>query len=204
MYAPARCFDSMRHSAHGNPSPANHDESDDDERVLGERLQKRDPAAFRALAERHLRGLFNYAQRMLGNAAEAEDVTQETFLELWQRAESWEPRARLGTWLYRVAHNRSVDRLRQRRPAGGDVEQVPDSGRPSRAFEHQETAARVREALDALPDRQRSAVVMSHYAGMSNPEIARVLEVTVEAVEALLSRARRSLRDTLAPTKDSP
>jgi RNA polymerase sigma-70 factor (ECF subfamily) len=186
-----------------NPRPAPRAAAEVDEAELVRRLRERDPLAFRVLSERYLKRLFNYSNRMLGNTAEAEDVSQETFARFWQRAPAWEAHATVGTWLFRVAHNLCIDRLRQKRPIDSDIELGSDSARPSRMLERRQTAERVRAALAALPDRQRSAVVMSHYEAMSNPEIAAALDVTVESVEGLLGRARRTLRHTLAPTEDS-
>jgi RNA polymerase sigma-70 factor (ECF subfamily) len=139
---------------------------------------------------------------MLGNTQEAEDVSQEAFLRLWQHAPDWEPRAKLSTWLFRVAHNLAIDRLRQRRPVDTDVDVATDSARPSRVLDRRRTAERVRAALALLPDRQRSALLMSHYEGLSNPEIADILGVSVESVESLSSRARRTLRQHLSPSGD--
>jgi RNA polymerase sigma-70 factor (ECF subfamily) len=192
----------MRDSARTQASSVAHDETRDDEAELCQRLRQRDPKAFRTLSERHLRPVLNYAQRMLGNTQEAEDVSQEAFLRLWQHAPDWEPRAKLSTWLFRVAHNLAIDRLRQRRPVDTDVDVATDSARPSRVLDRRRTADRVRAALALLPDRHRSALLMSHYEGLSNPEIADILGVSVESVESLSSRARRTLRQHLSPSGD--
>jgi RNA polymerase sigma-70 factor (ECF subfamily) len=141
--------------------------------------------------------------RLLGNVAEAEDVCQETFTRLWQSAAAFVPRAKPSTWLYRIAHNLAIDRLRRRRSTDADaVDALPGSGRPSALLVHKQVAERVRAALDQLPERQRAAITLSYYQGMSQAEIAEVLDVSVRAVESLLSRARRELRESLASLRE--
>lgn len=168
-----------------------------DETALLNRLKEGDPAAYRALSERYLKTILNYAYRLLGDATEAEDVCQETFLRLWQQVERWEPRAKVSTWLFRVAHNGCVDRLRARRPTEDYEAPAADSVSPSALTQRLDVARKVQAALSELPVRQRAALVMSHFEGMGNPEIAAVLGLTVDAVESLLARARRTLREQL-------
>src|SRR5690606_3547919 len=108
-------------------------------------------------------------------------------------------RARLSTWLFRVAHNLCIDRIRARKPQGNpEVELGSDSVRPSRMLARRRVAEAVQAALAGLPERQREALVLSHYEGMGNIQIADVMGVSVEAVESLLGRARRGLRATLS------
>ena len=141
---------------------------------------------------------------MLGDAAEAEDVAQESFVRLLRKAPDWEPgRAALGTWLHRVAVNLCIDRLRARRPTStlDDVPEAalagPEAGTLDGALDRQKA---VRAALDSLPEKQRAAIVLVHYQGFSNREAGDLLDASVEAVESLLSRARRSLRTRLEAT----
>lgn len=176
----------------------------DDELVAA--VASGDEAACRALMDRHLARMVALGRRMLGNQADAEEVAQEVFLRVWTHADRWEPgKAQFGTWLHRVATNLCLDRLRKSRPTD-DIDAIPDlaSGEPGpdRQLEQRELAARVDAALQQLPERQRAAVVLSHYQGLGNIEAADILGVTVEAVESLLSRARRQLRVSLATEKD--
>jgi len=180
------------------------DETSDDELVAA--VAKGDERSCRVLMDRHLARIVALGRRMLGNQADAEEVAQEVFLRVWTHAERWQPgRAQFGTWLHRVAANLCLDRLRRRR-ATVDIDEMPDleSGAPGpdRQLEESELSARVEAALQLLPERQRAAVVLSHYQGLSNTETADILEVTVEAVESLLSRARRHLRTSLATDRD--
>lgn len=171
---------------------------DSDEDELIQLLKRQDARAYRLVADRHLKAVLNYAYRILGNQAEAEDVSQETFLRFWQQAPKWEARAKVNTWLFKVAHNLSVDRLRQRKPVTDSNELPTDSAKPSHVLERRGQIEAVQNALARLPERQRAALVMAHFDGMTNPEIGEVLSISVEAVESLLSRARRALRQALS------
>jgi RNA polymerase sigma-70 factor (ECF subfamily) len=162
-----------------------------------------DQAAARALTHRHAPRVHALARRMLGDTTEAEDVTQETMLRLWRTAPDWQDRAALGTWLYRVASNLCIDRLRRRRPLAGEPgpELADEAPGALRRLEARDRAAALESALATLPDRQRLAILLRHFEDRSNPEIAEVLEVSVEAVESLLARGRRALAAELAPRR---
>ena len=162
-----------------------------------------DPAAARAVVDRHLPGLVAFAWRMVGDRATAEDVAQDAMLKLWRQAPRWKPKAQIGTWLRRVAYNRCIDLHRRTRPSE-DVTalalQDPAPG-PARRLLAAEVSAIVRQAMEALPDRQRAAIAMAHFDGMNNGETAAVLDISVEAVESLLARGRRTLRQRLTALK---
>src|SRR5262249_11203932 len=153
-----------------------------------------DAAAFRELSRVHLGKIMNYAYRMLHDRAEAEDVAQETFLRLWKDAAQYEPKARVGTWLHRIAHNLCIDRLRKHRERPTDTaDEGPSSLEPGGLLDRKRTADAVMTALGELPERQRAAIALVHYQGLGNIEAAEVLGVGVEALESLLSRGRRTL-----------
>lgn len=174
----------------------------DDETGLMGRVAEGDAVAYRELSDRHLAKIVAYANRLLHDPSEAEDVAQETFLRLWQRAQHWRPEAKLHTWLFRVAHNQCIDRLRRRREAGPEALDRQSSGdRPSELLARKRLANEVDAALAALPERQRAAIALTHYQGLNNTEAAAVLDCGVEAVESLLSRGRRTLRKELLPLK---
>lgn len=179
------------------------DDASDDELVA--RVASGDEAACRHLIDRHLARMLALARRMLGNRADAEEVAQEVFLRVWTHAERWEPgRAQFGTWLHRVATNLCLDRLR--RHGTEDIDSIPepksDAPNPHEELERQDLARRVDLALRTLPARQRAAVTLTHYQGLTNIEAAEILGVSVEAVESLLGRARRQLRTALATERD--
>lgn len=171
---------------------------------LLERFASGDPRAARVLTERLAPRIMALAVRMLGDRADAEDVTQEAMLRLWRVAPDWQDRgASVATWLYRVAGNLCIDRLRRRRPVDGiDTTAIADPAPgPQRGIEAAEQAAALQAALAALPERQRLAVVLRHLEERGNAEIAAVLDTSIEAVESLLARARRSLAERLAERK---
>jgi RNA polymerase sigma factor (sigma-70 family) len=167
------------------------------------RVAAGDAQAFRALAGMHLKPVLNYCSRLLHDPAEAEEVTQEVMLRAWQRAGEYEPKARLTTWLHRIAHNLAIDALRRRRGAAAEWDDetmaAPDSQAPGNLLEQHDTALRVQAALELIPARQKQALILCHEQGLSNPEIAEVLGVGVAAIESLLARGRRALREHLAP-----
>lgn len=159
-----------------------------------------DADAFRALSRRYLGRIVALASRTLSDPAEAEDVAQEAFLRLWKLAPSWRPaEARAGTWLHRVALNLCFDKLARRRAeTGHEPPEAPDPAPgPAAVVQQRETADCVRSALGALPDAQRRAITLCHYQGMRNVEAAEVMEISIEALESLLARGRRKLREEL-------
>ncbi|HSC88393.1 MAG TPA: sigma-70 family RNA polymerase sigma factor [Polyangiaceae bacterium] len=174
---------------------------------LLQRVAQGDARAFRELSQQLLGPIVNYAYRILGNRAEAEDVAQETFLRAWQKADSYRPTARVSTWMFAIAHNLCIDGLRKRRGGTWELDderdEAPSSNNPAELLERKARAQDVRQALDSLPERQKMAILLSHEQGLSNPEIAQVLDLGVEAVESLLSRGRRKLRESLGGTEES-
>lgn len=166
-----------------------------------------DRAAFGTLLDRHLAGIQAYAFRMTDNRADAEDIAQETFLRVWSRAKTFRPgRVRVSTWLYRIAHNLCVDAFRRRREV---VEDGPDTLADERfsglsGSIAEERRAAVRAAVAELPERQRAALVLCQLQGWSNKDAAVVLEVSVDALESLVARARRGLRKRLDAFREEP
>lgn len=159
-----------------------------------------DSVAFRCLVERHIANVTAIARGMLRDPAEAQDVAQEAFLRLWRHAGELElGNGGVKPWLRRVVSNMCIDRMRAGRNTTL-VDEVPDRAEPATqgtALEEQDMAARVRKALDALPERQRQALTLFHFEGLSQLEICDVLGISEDAVESLLARARRTLKAAL-------
>ena len=175
--------------------------SADPDEDLVRRVGQGDPAAIQAMVARKLPRMLALAQRMLGDPVEAEDVAQEAMLRAWKQAPRWVPgKARFDTWLHRVGLNLCYDRLRRRRelPTEAPPDRPDDGPAPDQGLLSAELGARVDGALKRLPDRQREAIVLCHYQELGNIEAAALMEVSVEALESLLSRGRRTLRQTLA------
>ena len=172
----------------------------EDDAVLMRRVATGDGRALEALSGRYTPMLFAIAWRMLADAAEAEDVVQEAITRLWTHAERWTPvGGGLGGWLRRVATNLCLDRKRRR--AFVSDEAVPERADEAPSADAMIDARRreraVAAAMQALPDRQRAAIVLTYYEGVSNAEAAAALGVGVKALESLLVRARRGLSRSL-------
>jgi len=179
-------------------------QAESDEALL-ERYARGDSSAARALTGRLTPRVMAQAYRMTRDREEAADITQEAMLRLWRIAPKWEPgRAQVSTWLYRVVANLGTDRLRRRR--GVALDEAPEVVDPAPSAEarlgHEQRMTALREALDGLPERQRQAVVLRHLEGLSNPEIAAVMDIGVEAVESLTARGRRALKEALGPRRE--
>ncbi|HTK97264.1 MAG TPA: RNA polymerase sigma factor [Pseudomonadales bacterium] len=172
-----------------------------DEELMAQ-VQRRDQEAFTRLLDRHLAGLRNFLIRTTGNAADADEVAQEAFLRIWSHAKNWQPdRVRFTTWLFRIARNLAIDRHRKHRETNDEnleqvVDDAPDTGH---TIDAERRRKMMQNAIAHLPERQRTALVLCHFDGMSNPDAAAVLEITVEALESLLARARRTLKNALRP-----
>ena len=171
-----------------------------DEAVLVAEAGAGDSRAFGVLMERHLGVVVSVARRMLRDDAEAEDVAQEAFLRLWRSGATLEiGPAGIRPWLRRVVSNLCLDRVRGqgRVKVVEELPEVPEPAKQLAALESQDVQRRVEVAMQKLPDRQRLALTLFHFEGLSQIEIGNVLGVSDEAVESLLSRARRQLKAEL-------
>ena len=164
-----------------------------------------DRAACAHLVERHLNRILGFAERMLGNRGEAEEVAQEVFLRVWLHADRWRPtQAQVTTWLFRIARNLCLNRIAKRHEQTLEGLAEPPSGtpRPIEQLADRELGRHVNRALQSLPESQRMAITLCHYQGWTNAEAAEIMELSVAAVESLLARGRRRLKTQL--TKVAP
>lgn len=168
-----------------------------------------DGAAFRYLLDRYTGRVFANCYRVLGEADEAEDATQESFARLWKvlgrKTGASAPDRDAGGWLMRTSRNLCIDRLRRRKRWTSDervleMQADPTPGAETRR-QTRDIGTRVREALNSLPDRQRAAIAMVHFEGLPQTEAADAMGVSVDALESLLARGRRTLRARLEPDK---
>jgi RNA polymerase sigma-70 factor, ECF subfamily len=151
------------------------------------------------LSRRHLPAAVGLARRILGNAADAEDVAQEAMLRVWTHAPRWQPLAAFKTWLTRVVVNLCLDRKRKAawvdlEAAGEIVDPTPGAGEKAESDERERLLA---AAIADLPARQRTAIILTYSEGMSNAQVADVLDTSVSAVETLLVRGKQNLRRAL-------
>ena len=190
----------LAYKSGSGPLPRSGPDDTGEETSLLARVAAGESEAFRGLVDRHLPTVLAIGRRMLRDDAEAEDVAQETMLRLWRNAAGLElgPHG-VRPWLRRVASNLCIDRVRARRNTTV-VEEVPEESAPPSQLRHlaeRELGARVDAALQALPERQRLALTLFHYEGMSQIEVGEVLAISDEAVESLLARARRARKVAL-------
>jgi RNA polymerase sigma-70 factor, ECF subfamily len=170
-----------------------------------------DSEAFRALVERHSRAVFRLAHRMTGNASDAEDVVQETFLKAYRQLSRFESRANFGTWVHRIAVNCSIDLIRARphREAGHDATDLEQFGAadtaepglpsPERLMLSAEVQGRISDAMTSLSKMERAAFVLRHFEGQSIDEISRALGLKTNATKHSIFRAVKKMRQALEP-----
>ncbi|MGB0901887.1 sigma-70 family RNA polymerase sigma factor [Halocynthiibacter sp.] len=187
--------------------PFDCDTAEDETRLLMQ-FASGDRNAARVLTQRFAPIALGFAMRRLSNRSIAEDIAQEALLRLWKVSRNWEAgRARISTWLYQVVSNLCVDWFRRQKDSGQNTDDLPEPMAPAEdgaEAQMQQNARRsaLYQALETLPERQRIAVEMRHIEGYSNPEIAAVLGVGVEAVESLTARGKRALAVQLAGKQD--
>jgi RNA polymerase sigma-70 factor (ECF subfamily) len=173
---------------------------DDSDEALMARVARGDEPAYRMLTRRHLPVMLGLARRILGNAADAEDVAQEAMLRVWTHAPRWQPLALFRTWLTRVVVNLCLDRKRRApwvalESAGEIIDPAPGA---TEKAEQDERGRLLAAAIAELPARQRTAIVLTYSEGMSNAEAAEILDTSVSAIETLLVRGKQNLRARLS------
>jgi RNA polymerase sigma-70 factor (ECF subfamily) len=177
------------------------------------RVKDGDHDAFRTLIERHQRAVINVIYRALGDAWEAEDLAQRVFVQVFRSAGRYQPTAKFTTWLFTIAHNVILNerRRRARHPAESlEALTAPDEpdetgtqladarvSDPAREAAERELQEKIHAAIQALPEAQRTAVILCRFEGLAYDEIAEVLGCSVSAVKSLLHRARRTLKEQL-------
>lgn len=158
------------------------------------------PDAVELFMRRNLPVILGMARRLLKDEAEAEDAAQEVFIKVWKNAGQWTPgKARLDSWIGRIAINHCYDRLRKKRPETREElpERTDGQARVDDRLSGVESQDRVRKAVGSLPDRQQLALELCHFQERSNIEAAEIMQISVEALESLLARGRRKLKAEL-------
>lgn len=170
--------------------------------ALIRRMARGDQHALAELIRRHQSRLYHLAFRLLKDPMEAEDALQEVFVKAFEAAGRFAPQATVAAWLSRITANHCLNLLRQRRPADSldadDAPALPDAGpTPLQALEEQDLNRRLETLLWALPENQRRALILKRFGGLSYQEIAEEMGLSSQAVDGLLKRARRTLKDAL-------
>ena len=165
--------------------------------------------ALTMLFERYKRPILNYALRILGNRADAEDVAGEVFLALFEKKDSYQPQAKFSTWLYTIARNNCISRIRKRKfqislwfekDETGELQclDIPDDKNlPPQELARKETSFYLRRAIAKLPLEQKEALILREYQQLSYEEISQVLGCSLEKVKVVIFRAREKLREEL-------
>src|SRR5262245_15527030 len=175
-----------------------------------------DGEAFEELVERYKNRLLTVLEHLVGSHEQAEDLSQEVFLRVFRARDRYEPGAKFSTWLFTIANNVASNALRSRSrrrevgvPEGNGSDSAPlqldqlakaaSGAMPTRALDKAEQAQMVRQAVAALNERQRMALLLAKFEGMSYQDIAQTMDLSVQAIKSLLSRARVNLKEILAP-----
>ncbi len=170
-----------------------------DDAQLMARLAAGDRTALGTLIQRHQRRVLELAYRTTGDHALAEDIGQEAFLRVWRSVKRYRPTAQFTTWLYRIVVNLCLDAFKRRKAVTGEVPDAADNWAAGQAtaIEERERATAVQHAVAALPDRQRVAVVLHRFSGLTVRTTAEATGWSESAVESLLVRAYEALRQSL-------
>jgi len=163
-----------------------------------------DESAFEELVEKHRHSVLNIIHRYVWERDVADDIAQDVFVIVWTKAGTFKEKSSFSTWLYRIVVNQCLNfrRTRKRKPPpvsldGMDADSPPESLQTGDGHEQSARTAAVQRAIAELPDRQRIALILSHYEGRTYAEVAAVMETSVPAVESLLIRAKSALRSRL-------
>ena len=181
-----------------------------EETELIELLKKKDRAAFKDIVETWQNMVYNTALGILQNAEDAEDVTQETFVQVFESVSSFKGESKFSTWLYRITVSKARDHIRKKKRKkrfafiqslyGRNDEPVidpPDFFHPGVGMENKENAAVLFKAVEQLPGNQKTAFVLNKVEGLSYIEIGNIMQITDSAVDALLQRAKANLKKIL-------
>ena len=186
----------------------------DPDAVLMLRVKRGDRAAFAALVEKYRQPLFNFVFRTLRDETETEDVAQNTMLQVWKSRARYERTAKFSTWLFTIARNLCLNEIRRRsRHPAESLEEThaEHDDQPSRQYEdkkvflptenilHGELARKIEEALDELPENQRTAILLCRQDEVSYEEIAEILGCSLSATKSVIHRGRESLKEKLKP-----
>ncbi len=167
---------------------------------LAARIAEGCETSFQVLMTRHVNMHLAFAERLMGNRAEAEDIVQDAFAKLWLHAGKFDPKkSKFKTWFYRVVMNRCLDMKRKKKPVSlpENFEKTDEKANLDKHLERTERGRIIQEALKEIPDRQRAAITLCYFEELTNKEAADILGLKLKALESLLTRGRRNLETLL-------
>ena len=181
-----------------------------DEQILVEKLKQGDEAAFKEIVEAWKNMVYNTAMGILQNEEDAEDVSQEVFVQVYESVKNFKAESRFSTWLYRITVSKALDHLRRKKRKkrfaylqslfGADNETLiekPDFNHPGIVLDNKEKAAVLFKAIAKLPENQKLAFTLHKVEGLSYQEISEVMKTSVSSVESLMHRAKNNLKKWL-------
>ena len=171
-----------------------------------------DKSAFRQLVEKYQDSVINTCYRFLRNKEEAEESAQEVFLKVYLSANTYQPKAKFSTWLFKIVVNLCLNKLRDKRKYSStkidnslyknQIEEnltAPSESQPDKSYENKELKGIIKDAIDSLPENQRVAIILNKYEGFSYQKMAKILDCSVSSIESRLFRAKESLKKKLEP-----
>jgi RNA polymerase sigma-70 factor (ECF subfamily) len=176
--------------------------ADSDEQLIV-KVGQGDIRAFELLVSRHQKSALRAAQRFVSDRQEAEDLAQEAFLTIFRKAQKYEPKASFKTWFFTILLNLCRNSIKKKKPIYYDtlppeIVETAGSDDPASKFDRRQIQRALADAIAGLPENQRAAFILCHYENLSYAEAAKTIGVSVKAVESLLVRAKRALREELA------
>ena len=173
---------------------------------LMSRIVEKDKIAFEKMIDTYMNDVFRFCYSIIKNEALAEEITQEVFLKLWRNAQSWKPTGRVKSWLLKITYNLTIDELRKNKDYT-DIDSITYNlesylPQPDDILQMRFLKDTIKDALLTLPERQRTAIMLTYYSGCSNKESAEIMNISVDAFESLLARGKGNLRGFLKEIKD--
>jgi len=167
------------------------------------KFTKGDISAFEQILKKYKDIVINFAYRFVQNYPEAEDIAQEVFLRIHNSARSYKPQAKFSTWVYKITANLSLNYLRSRKHLPtvflDETLEIPEQITAEKDFEKKELTKKVKEALNSLPENQRLAIILKKYENFSYEEIGKIIGCSISAVDSLIQRAKKNLKQKLEP-----
>jgi len=183
-----------------------------DDAELFLKFKRGDKSTFCQLVEKYQYAVINTCYRFLRNRDEAEEAAQEVFLKVYLSANSYQPRAKFSTWLFKIVMNLCLNKLRDKKKYSSlkidnpfyknqienDIPALTES-QPDKSYEHKELKRIIKDAIDSLPENQRVAIMLNKYEGFSYQDMAKILDCSVSSIQSRLFRAKESLKKKLEP-----